>query len=172
MSKCTLSPLKGIELDSIKIDLGEAKNDVIQTLGEPVLIEDNSYYFYDNDLRIDFDEDDNVEFIEILGGMEGSIKPEIYGIDPFKNEADKVYELLKEKNVKGISDEECGYAYSFVGISVGVYREAIPDDLEEYLEELEESGINPEDDDDYQYEYQLAHHFSTIGIGVKDYYRW
>lgn len=170
MSKCILKPLEGIEIDGTSIDLEASREDVLAALGEAGCVEGNSYYFADNDLRVDFDDDGRVEFIEVLGGSEGSIEPQIYGINPFTTDADEVYSLLKEKNVKGICDEECGYAYSFVKICVGVYREAIPDDLEEYLEELEESGINPDDDEEFQYELYLAHHFSTIGIGVKDYY--
>jgi len=62
-----------------------------------------------------------VEFIEFLAGTKGKLKPEIYGASAFDTDASVLYELLKDKNNGDIDDNENGYSYRFLNISVGVY---------------------------------------------------
>lgn len=98
------------------------------------------------------------------------LKPTIYGISAFEAQANTLYEVLKEKNNGTIIDVENGYSYSFQNISVGVYREAVPNEIEEMVEEAASYG-NPMTDEEIQYEMKRANHWSTIGIGIANYYQ-
>jgi hypothetical protein len=154
--------LEGIEWNGTNILFGYTKEDVEKILGKPDKKKE-SYYYFDSALRFDFDENGELEFIEFLGGIESSVHPVIYGTDAFTAMADEIYDLLKKNNGGRLIDEECGYAYAFVNISVGVYRESIPEDIEE----MEEEGAFPED---LEEEKKLAYHWATLGIGKKGYY--
>ena len=55
-------------------------------------------------------------------------------------------------------------------ISVGVYRESRPEDVQEMIESAKEDG-EPMDVEEIEYEMRNATHWDTIGIGVKNYYR-
>ena len=54
------------------------KEQVIGILGLGEL--SNRHFFYDNELAIDYDENDSVEFIEFLGEIEGTLHPVVYGM--------------------------------------------------------------------------------------------
>lgn len=98
------------------------------------------YYYYDFELALDFDDDDRLEFIEFLGGHDSKLRPYIYGVSVFDTECDELIEILTENNDDEIEDNEDD-SYGFLNISVGVWKE--------------------DSEDDY---------FTTIGIGVEDYY--
>ena len=68
-----------------------------------------------------------------------------------------------------INDNENGYSYGFLNISVGIFRERTPEDVREMIEEAEEEGEELEQED-LEYEKRKAEHWATIGIGVKGYY--
>ena len=157
-----VKPLEGIEWNGKNILFGSTKKDVENVLGKSESKKE-SYYYFDSTLRFDFDENGELEFIEFLGGIECSVHPVIYGTDAFTGMTDEIYDLLKKNNGGCVIDEECGYAYAFVNISVGVYREVIPEDIEE----MEEEGVLPED---LEEEKKLAYHWATLGIGKKGYY--
>ena len=65
--KAIINPLEGIILDDKKILMGMSKSEVISLLGNADIWE-NWYYYFDNELAIDFDESDKVQFIDFLGG--------------------------------------------------------------------------------------------------------
>lgn len=46
---------------------------------------------------IDFNEQNRVEFIEFLAGIDGDIQPQIYGVNAFEVGADELYDILEEK---------------------------------------------------------------------------
>lgn len=60
---------------------------------------------------------------------------------------------------------ENGYSYQFQNISVGVYREAVPEDIKEMIEESASFG-EPMSDNEIEYEMKRANHWATIGGGV------
>ncbi len=165
----TLKPLEGICWNEYSISLENTKKEVEKVLGQPDIVE-NSYYYFDNELRFDFDNNEKVKFIEFLGGMEGTIQPQIYGVNAFTTEAEELYKTLKEHNVGENVDSENGYSYTFHGISVGVYREIIPEDMEEMIEEMKEEGVQIEGNEDLEVEKKRAYHWATIGIGRSGYY--
>ncbi|MDE6780213.1 MAG: hypothetical protein K2J40_01955 [Ruminococcus sp.] len=168
--KVIIKPLEGIELDSKKIILGCSREIVESILGKPHIFE-SSYYYFKNEIRFDFDRDNKLEFIELLGGMDGVLQPEIYGINPFAESTDKVYEILAQHNNGDIDDRENGYSYAFVETDIGIYRPSIPEDVDIMAENCRQAG-EPLSAEEYEYEYRHANYWSTIGIGGKGYYNY
>lgn len=82
----------------------------------------------------------------------------------------EVFELLKQHNGDSILDVEQGYCYSFLNISIGVYRESTPQNVTEIINEAASFG-NPMSDEDIEYETRKAHHWATFGFGIKNYYQ-
>lgn len=72
------------------------REEVVEILGEGEL--GNRHYFYDNELAIDYDDNDSVEFIEFLGGIDGTLHPVIYGMPVFESNADELFSILKKHN--------------------------------------------------------------------------
>lgn len=163
-------PLEGIffEQKSIKIAVDRQGN-VKSQMGQPDSIYDNSYYYFDSELRVDFDENGYVEYIEFLGGIDGMLQPVIYGMKAFECQADELYHSLI-MNDGDIVDNENGYSYTFMNISVGLYRENIPQDIEELICDMKADGIEIEGNENLELEKKMAYHWSTLGIGRKDYY--
>ena len=111
-----------------------------------------------------------MDFVEFLAGIDGKLKPTIYGVSAFDVNAAELVDVLKANNNGEICDDENGYSYSFSNISIGVYREALPDEIEEMIEEAKSDG-SPMSDDDIQYEMKRANHWATIGCGNIGYYQ-
>lgn len=168
-NKIEVIPLVGIMWEGRKICFLDSKKTIVDVLGEPYSVCENKYYYWQNELRIDFDENGKVEFIEFLAGINGDIQPEIYGLSAFGADARVLYDLLKNKNNGDIDDSENGYSYLFLNISIGVYRPLTPDGVEEMIKEAENAGEHM-DPEEIEYEMQRATHWATIGIGVKHYY--
>lgn len=163
-------PLSGIKLDGKMIALADSKDIVDSVLGKPCGTWKNSWFYFNNELRFDFDQNGNIEFIEFLAGIDGSIQPGIYGVSAFQMAADDLFNVLAQYNSGDILDNENGYSYGFINISVGVFRDRIPDDVQDMIEEAEEDGEAMEPDD-IEYERKKANHWATIGIGIENYYR-
>lgn len=66
----------------------------------------------------------------------------IYGISVFETDADELIEIITEHD-REVDDSEAGFCYSFLNVSIGLWRE------------------NDEEK-----------HWDTLGIGVKDYYNY
>lgn len=164
-----LNPLEGAVIGGKEIPFYTAKETVRQLLGEPEIVQ-GIYYYYDSELRLDFNERGELIWIECLGGIDGVLRPEIYGVSAFDTDADALCALLTEKNQGEIDDSEDGYSYGFLEISVGVYRDSTPEAVEESAAEAAECGESI-DPDDYAEEMRIASHWATIGIGIRDYYR-
>lgn len=122
-------------------------------------------------MAIDYDVDMKVKFIEFLGGFDGVLLPVIYGISAFEVFADNLKNQLSQKNGGEFVDPERGHCYFFTNISVGIYREITPSDVDEMIKEMEAEGISAENNDDIAIDIKKANHWSTIGIGVADYYK-
>lgn len=130
MNDVVITPLKGIRIGDKPINLYSTSGEIKAVLGEPECVRNNSLYYFASELRIDIGKNDKAEFIEFLGGTDGALQPTIYGVPAFGTDADGLYKLLAEKNGGDINDSENGYSYAFLNISVGVYRESIPSDIE------------------------------------------
>ncbi len=168
--KIEISPLEKVVFDGVSVCLGMERSAVENAIGTGQLI-GKRYYYYNNELAIDYNENSTVEFIEFLGGAEGSLQPTIYGESAFDTKAEELAELLKQKNDGEITDTEQGYSYSFSNISVGVYREIRPSDVLEMVEAMKADGIPTEDNEDLAADMRRANHWATIGVGVAGYYK-
>lgn len=165
MNDIELIPLSGIVINGTEIKLGASEKDVRDVLGDPHSKSKNSLYFFKNELRFDFD-NGKVDFIEFLGGIDGELQPEIYGVPAFQTDADKLYEILKRRNNGSIDDSEAEYGYGFCKISVGVYREITPYDVQQMI--ADDDSVN---DEDIAEQMRRAEHWAAIGIGVENYYK-
>ncbi|MBD5534285.1 MAG: hypothetical protein HDQ99_01165 [Lachnospiraceae bacterium] len=163
-------PLEKVVVDDISIYLGMNQSAVETAIGKGQLV-GKRYYYYDSDMAIDYSDNNTVEFIEFLGGIDGSLHPVIYGVSAFDTLADELADLLRQKNDGEIDDSEQGYSYAFLNISVGVYREMRPSDVMEMIEEMKADGIPTENNEDVAEEMRKANHWATIGIGVAGYYQ-
>ena len=161
-------PLDKVVFDNVSICLGMEKKAVELALGVGKAI-GNRYYYFNSEMAIDYQEN-KVNFIEFLGGVDGKLKPTIYGVSAFDVEADELVDVLKTNNNGELCDDENGYSYQFSNISIGLYREAIPNEIAEIVEEAKSFG-NPMSDDEIQYEMKRANYWATIGIGVTGYYQ-
>ncbi|MDE5778103.1 MAG: hypothetical protein K2I10_06300 [Lachnospiraceae bacterium] len=166
----TVFPLEGIKTDSAEINFNESKDSIIQKLGNPCDDYGDQIYYFESELRLDFNQSGGLEFIEFLGGIEGQLHPIIYDVNAFEETADNLMHILEEKNNGKIDDTEDGYSYGFMEISVGIYRESIPENVQQMIEEAEQAG-EPLDDEDIEHERKMANHWATIGIGIKDYFK-
>ncbi len=163
-------PLEKVEIDSVIVRLGMQKGDVEARIGKGQAV-GNRYYYYNSEMVIDYDSDNCVEFIEFMGGVDGALKPFIYGVSAFETDADELVALLKEKNAGEIEDNEQGYSYGFNNISVGIYRELRPVDVAEMMEEMKADGITVDDNEDLEADRRRANHWATIGFGIEGYYQ-
>lgn len=174
MIKIELIPLEGIHIENIgKLSLGESKTNIEKLLGEPSDNPDNIQLFYDDyELRIDLDENENVEFIEfIYGPFPESTELSIYGINPFQIGANQLIEILTEKNNGEVDNSEAGYCYIFLNNSVGVWRQITEQDVEQDIAGMKTNNEYEENKNWLEEELVKAKNFWTIGIGGKDYYK-
>lgn len=166
----TILPLKGIQWDNQSVFFGEKKIDVEAKLGIPQEVYENSYYYFQSNLRFDFSRNDELECIEFLGGIMGNVQPIIFGVQAFQIDADDLYHILEERNSGEIIDVEGGYSYAFPSIGIGVYREQIPGNLPEFIREVQEAGENITDNPNIQEEQLKALHWATISVTPSEYH--
>ena len=161
-------PLDKVVIDGAAIHLGMEQSAVESSIGKGQLV-GTRYYYFNSEMAINY-RNSKIEFIEFLSGVDGVLKPTIYGISAFEIHANDLFEILKEQNNGVIGDTENGYTYEFQNISVGVYREAVPKEVEEMIEEAASCG-NPMSDDEIQYERKRANYWATIGVGIEGCYQ-
>ena len=161
-------PLDKVVLGDVSICFGMKRSAVELALGAGETIGNRSYYFR-SELAIDY-QNDKVDFIEFLGGVDGKLRPILYGVSAFDVNAAELVDGLKANNNEEICDNENGYSYQFSSISISVYREALPDEIVGMIEEAK-SGGNPMSDAEIAYETKRANHWATIGCGATGYYQ-
>ena len=167
--KIEIHPLEKVVIDGVSIHLGMEQAVVEAALGKGQRVRERHYY-YDSEMAIDY-RDGQVEFIEFLGGIDGLLRPSIYGVSAFETLADDLAALLQQKNGGKVEDSERGYSMTFHRISVGVYRETTPSDVMEMIEEMKADGIPIDDNEDVKGEQRKAAHWASIGVGAAGYYR-
>ena len=165
--KAEIYPLEKVIVNGITLCLGMTRSEVEALLGAGQEI-GNRYYYFNGETAIDYKEE-KVEFIEFTGGVDGSCKPVIYGVSAFDTHAEKLLEILKAHTAGRFRDTEGGHCVLFPDISIGLYREAVPTDIEEMIEEAKAFG-NPMRADEIEYESKRANYFATIGVGIAGYY--
>lgn len=141
-------PLEKIKFDDKEILLGMKADKVQELLGKPDRIFENyggesyRHFYFNSELGLDFDKDGKLEFIEFLAGIEGILRPYIYGISVFETDADELIEIMNGHDNE-VDDSEADFCYSFLNSSIGLWRE---NDGEK--------------------------HWNTLGIGMRDYYKY
>ena len=161
-------PLDRVELDGVGIDLGMEQSAVEAAIGNGERI-GMRYYYFNGEMAIDYLES-KVDFIEFLSGADGTLRPTVYGVSVFEADASDLFSILKKQDGGTIGDTERGYSYQFRNISIGIYREAVPDEIREMVKEAERFGT-PMSEDEIQYEMNRANHRTAVGFGVAGYYR-
>ncbi|AUC83335.1 hypothetical protein [Lacinutrix sp. Bg11-31] len=173
MIKIILNPLQGIEIVNGKvITLGDSKTELLNKLGKPSEVNDDSLFYDEFELRVDIDSSGNIEFIEfICGPFPEKTEIEIYGINPFKSQSLDLIELLTIENDGVVDSSEAPYCYTFLESSIGVYRDAFEEEIDELIEGMKEMGVYLENKEWVLDDKEKAKYFWTIGLGVKDYYK-
>lgn len=174
MITITIYPLKGIDIDGVgTIHLGQSRSEVEATLGEPKsdYSDEKRSAYLNYECKIDYDDADAVTFIEFFAGpFPERIRLQLYGIDPFQIGADNLVALLKEKNDGPVDGGDGGFSYSFLNISVGIWRDAREEDVQEWVEEKKADGEYEIDRQWIEEELAKSKNYWTIGIGVPGYY--
>lgn len=168
--KLTLLPLVGMEWQGQTLPFGASPQEADGVLGTPDQAGENRRYYFDSELRLDFDRAGRLEFIECMGGPEATLQPELYGLPVFQTDAEELTELLKEKNGGDPVDEEEGFSYAFPAISVGLYRELTPAAVDEMVRELARIDLTAMSEFNLAAEILRAHRWETVGIGRENYY--
>jgi hypothetical protein len=174
MLKIEIKPLLGIEIrDLCEINLGCNKSKIENLLEVPPEGGNKNQSFYDEyEFRIDYDNSNRVEFIEFLfGPYPEKVELTIYGHNPFKITAEELIQILTQRNSGSIDKSEADYGYAFLNISVGIWREAIPADIEKSIVEMKERGEYENNKIWIEEELEKSRYFWTIGIGKENYYR-
>ena len=180
MLQIDIKPLLGIDIKSIgEVKLGQSQNEVESVIGSPSMYDTISFNntqtnraFYEAyELRIDYNSNNQVTFIEfIYGPFPEKTELRIYDINPFQEEAERLIELLTIYNAGKIDESETPHCYVFENISVGIWRQSVPSDIQELINEKKEDCTYEIDKAWVDEELEKSKHFWTIGIGEKGYY--
>ena len=163
-------PLEKITINDIDISLGMDKAEVIKLLGEGEASGESVRYF-ESELGIYYDSDNKAEFIEFYSGIDGKLKPTIYGVPVFQTKASELTAIITEHDKSGITYAENASELEFKNLSVGVYRDVTPDSVASMKDEMIAEGVFDEKDEDYLYDLERSQYWATIGIGVEWYYK-
>ena len=163
-------PLEKITINDIDILLGMDKVGVTALLGIGEVVGEGIRYF-DGELGVYYDVNGKVEFIEFYSGIDGKLKPTIYGVPVFQTKASELTAIIAEHDESGITYADNASEIAFENISVGVYRDITPDNVASMKAEMIAEGVLDENDEDYLYDVERSQYWSTIGIGVEGYYK-
>ena len=166
----TMLPLEGIELNGAHISFGMNRAEAEAVLGAAENVRNNRHYYLNSELALDFDGEGKLEFMEFLGGVDGELQPKLFGEDVFAADADELLAMLSERNGPDIDDDEAEYGYSLRALSIGLYREITPADVDAMLLEMGSMKLESLGGIEVEEEMKKAHHWETIGIGRENYY--
>lgn len=165
-----LYPLDRVELDGISISLGMGQEEVERRIGPGHDRNGARHYYFNSEMAVNYDAGGKVEFIEFLGGVDGKLKPVIYGVSAFDADAEELVEILRRENGGKAEDTERGHCCTFGSLSIGVYRELTPAGVLEMEEEMRRDGLPTEGNPDLENDRRNAAHWATIGMGIAGYY--
>ena len=165
VSCAEIIPLEKVVINDISLPFGMPRNEVEALIGRGEAFKDFVCYF--DEIHIYYDRDDCIEFIEFVGGADGKIQPEIYGVSAFQVKADELVALLSEKNNGAVRGTADGYDLAFMELSAGVYRESTPEDAASIIEASKDDEYSEIDTEE---EWKKAEHWATIGAGTEGYY--
>jgi hypothetical protein len=172
MKQVEILPLQGIDLEGeIQLRFGQAINEIITLLGQPTAEEQSQLYYADLELRIDFDSNYELEFIQFERPFTEKVILQIYNVNPFTIEANKLIGVLTAENKGKIDESEEPYSYCFTEISIGIWREFVEEDVQSNIEELKNCGVYEASKEWIEQDLEKSKFFWTIGIGKKNYYK-
>ena len=140
-----VKPLEGIG----EVKLGMDRQKVRSLMGEnPETsgVRDHVDNYHNGGFQVFFDDNDKVEFIELL--RESGFSATAKGMDLFTNSAKEVLAMVARYSDYNQDDLEVGYSYVFHDLELSLWRPNVPE---------------TDEDEDGKY-------FSTVGIGVSGYY--
>ena len=165
-----LLPLEGMEYHGCSLRFGDGEQAAARVLGEPSDRRGSRCYYLNHELALDFDSEGGLEFIEFLAGSEGVLRPELYGRDVFESDADELLTELLERNGDDVDDSEAEYSYALRRLSIGLYRDLTPEDVNAMLREMLNVDLTQLGGLDIEQEQNKAHHWATVGLGRPGYY--
>ena len=165
-----LLPLEGMDYNGGSIRFGQSRAEVDGLLGAPDGVRGSRCYYFGHELALDFDGAGGLEFIEFLSGPEGTLRPRLYGLDIFESDADELLAQLLERNGEDVDDSEAGYSYALRRLSIGLYREITPEDVNAMLREMLNVDLTQLGGIDIEQEQRKAHRWATVGLGRPGYY--
>ena len=165
-----LLPLEGLDCNGLSLRFGDREEAAARILGEPTSRRGSRCYYLDGELALDFDAAGELEFIEFLGGVEGALRPMLYDRDVFETDADELLTQLLERNGDDVDDSEAGYSYILRALSIGLYRDLTPEDVNAMLREMLNVDLTQLGGIDIEQEQRKAHHWATVGLGRPGYY--
>jgi len=171
-SAITLLPTEGADIDGKEIRFGMTYDEVCTAMGKPDSTHaDNNYiqaYYAENCIHFEFNaKTKQLTYIEFSRGTD-AVQPELFGVSVFPMEAGDLLNFLKDRNDGDIIDNENGYSYVFRELGISIWRESIPEDVEEMIEEAEEDG-SPMSEEDIANEWDTANYWATVGVGGAEY---
>ena len=163
-----LFPLTGMEFQGSSLRFGDTRAKVEGLLGPAGHVHGSRCYYLGGELALDFDGAGKLNFIEFLGGAGGALQPELYGVPLFRTDGEALLELLAGHGTPTHLDG--GYTVTVPEISLGLYREITPADVEAMVEEMARIDVTNLSHVDLEAERQRSRRWDTVGIGTKDYY--
>jgi len=164
-----LLPLEGIRFNDTAIPFGITRPAAEDILGPVQNVHRNRCYYLNGELALDFDGDGTLEFIEFLGGPGGTLSPELFGLPVFEADAQELQALLEENGGPAV-DVDGGYTVTIPALSIGLYREISPADIDELVRAMSKMDVTALGHVDLAAEQCRASHWETVGLGRKNYY--
>ena len=119
--------------------------------------------------------------VEEVFGAPSEVKNALYYFaSPLRfveTDAQELLNLLERENAGDVDDSEAGYCYAFRNISVGVWRETTPEDVEAMIASMRAvkdnvtALVSGDIAEAVEEERRRAGRWESIGIGRPDYYR-
>lgn len=139
-----IEPLKGAG----NIQFGMSREQVRIALGKPEEIEENSDYFYGSDMRIDYDVNDFVEYIEFNGPSPEQTQVLIADKDVFSLNVNNFLDFIQQEFKIDIVRTEDADSYAFQDLEMFIWTDYMVDEKDNFHE---------------------VQHIWSLGIGKKGY---
>lgn len=164
--KIILKPTKGIVIEGVEINF----NTNINVLKEKYQFEqlDNQYYFFDSDLQVNINENNEICSFSCCGGYESSIEAILDDKNIFKTYVDETVALISESvNEKEVIEEE-NHIYIWNKCGIACWRSMTSEEVQELIKEATEDGMYDEMKEDIERDIMKSKYFETISLNCKD----
>lgn len=150
------------------IKIGMMKSEVDDILPAPSANRNTMFYYFQNLLHVEI-KNDIVVFIQLCSNQD--ILPIFENKNLFSLKDKEILSLFSKYDSVDEDDAEYGYVYQFNKIGINFGREAIPEDLEQELENLDKNSKDfQEEKDFYVTEIEKYRYFQTVAVFGEGYY--